>query len=380
MKTPVDPLPHVRVSGTARDCGISLGNSIRGRIEHSLQTYQSTFELCDISWAQATDKARGCREIVAQHCPHLLEELEGLAEGSGFDEESLFTLNCRTEILPSDFLLRVMAKDATFNSADSQTDLSHANECTSFAFATEQSSAWLAQNWDWVGMQRKALAVVESRPTNRPAYITVTEAGMLAKIGINDKGLGVTLNILRSHDDGQQPGMPVHFLLRALLDCDSVQEACDFASSLPFASSSNVMIAQSASSGQRAEIASIELSPDGCKILQPTDGSLCHTNHFLHPELAANDAGLKGNISTVRRLERAQANVAKLKDMNDIMNLLSDTSDGAESICRFPDTSLPEIAQIETVTGVAMNLTDKVLWVTGAQPSISEFIEHRLEQ
>ena len=387
MKIPVDPLPHVRISGTSRECGVSLGNTIRNRIEHSLRTYQRTFELCDMSWAAATDKASGCREIVEQYCPHLLAELEGLADGSGIDEESLFTLNCRTEILPSNFLARAMAKDTTDNHSVNSTNKQQsrnsnnlqANECTSFAFTTEQSSVWLAQNWDWVGMQRNALAVVESRQPDRPAHITVTEAGMLAKIGINDKGLGITLNILRSHDDGHQPGMPVHFLLQALLDCSSVQEACDFASSLPFASSSNVMIAQSAGSDRDAEIASIELSPEGCRILRSTDGTLCHTNHFLHPELTAKDAGLEGNGSTIRRLERAQTGIAELSGMNDIKNLLSDTSDGAESICRFPDSLLPEIAQIETVVGVAMDLADKTLWVTGAQPSISEFIEHRLE-
>ena len=172
--------------------------------------------------------------------------------------------------------------------------------------------------------------------------------------------------------------MPVHFFLRALLDCNSVHEACDFAASLPFASSSNVMIAQSATNERRAEIASIELSPNGCKILRSVNDRLCHTNHFLHPELTANDAGIEGNLSTVRRLKTAEKYLASLQDFEDIKVLLSDTSGGAESICRFADPSLPEIAQIETVVGVAMNLTDNTLWVTGAQPSVSEFIEHRL--
>ena len=122
MKIPVDPLPHVRISGTSRECGVSLGNTIRNRIEHSLRTYQRTFELCDMSWAAATDKASGCREIVEQYCPHLLAELEGLADGSGIDEESLFTLNCRTEILPSNFLARAMAKDTTDNHSVNSTN------------------------------------------------------------------------------------------------------------------------------------------------------------------------------------------------------------------------------------------------------------------
>ena len=381
MESTVDPLPHVSLSGTPREYGVALGKATRSRIEHSLKTYRRTFELCDISWQEATDKATGYRRIVEQHCPHLLEELDGLAEGSGFDAADLFTLNCRTEILPSNFLARAMA--SANNSIGNKN--THANECTSFAFTNkhspvETSPVWLSQNWDWVGMQRQALVVVEAKQTGRPAYITVTEAGMLAKIGLNQQGFGVTLNILRSHEDGQHIGMPVHFFLRALLDCNSVHEACDFAASLPFASSSNVMIAQSATNERRAEIASIELSPNGCKILRSVNDRLCHTNHFLHPELTANDAGIEGNLSTVRRLKTAEKYLASLQDFEDIKVLLSDTSGGAESICRFADPSLPEIAQIETVVGVAMNLTDNTLWVTAAQPSVSEFIEHRLQQ
>jgi len=41
---------------------------------------------------------------------------------------------------------------------------------------------------------------------------------------------------------------------------------------------------------------------------------------------------------------------------------------------------LAEIAQIETVVGVAMNLTEQSLWVSAAQPSVSEFTEHRFSQ
>ncbi len=364
----IAPLPSVTAAGDPSVCGAAVGSQSRSQVEHSLNTYRKTFALCGISWDQAIAKSAGCREIVRQHCPHLLEELQGLAEGSGFEEEALFTLNCRTEILPSDFLVRAMA------SSDHASKDTHANECTSFAFARDESPVWLSQNWDWVGMQRQALVVVHSQPANSPAYITVTEAGMLAKIGLNEHGLGVTLNILRSNLDGQQAGMPVHFLLRALLDCKSVSDACEFASDLPYASSSNIMIADSS-----GDIASLEVSPEGCRVLKATQGQICHTNHFLHPELAANDAGKEGNISTVKRLKKAEDNISGINNFEDIKTVLSNTQDGAESICRFADETLPEIAQIETVVGVAMNLSDKTLWVSGAQPSISDFKAHSFD-
>ena len=45
---------------------------------------------------------------------------------------------------------------------------------------------------------------------------------MLAKAGMNSHGFGVCLNILRSEHDGQQLGIPVHILLRHLLNQPSV--------------------------------------------------------------------------------------------------------------------------------------------------------------
>ena len=363
MNNHIAPIPSISTHGNPQQCGNIVGRATQAQTLHSLKTYRKIFELCDISWNEAIEKSANYRPIVKQYCPHLLEELQGLADDSDTDEESLFALNCRTEILPANFFQRAMATDSPV----------HTNECTSLAFARNHAPVWLAQNWDWVGLQRQSLVVVAAKPDNNVSYITVTEAGMLAKIGLNDRGLGVTLNILRSHNDGQQPGMPVHFLLRSLLELENVQQACEFASRLPYASSSNILLAD-----RTGEIASLEVSPAGCKILPPDNNQLCHTNHFLHQELITSDAGLEGNLSTTKRLARTQSDLSGLTGFDDIKSLLSNTSDGEESICRFADTTQPEIAQTETVVGVAMNLTDNTLWVSGAQPSISEFAAHKI--
>ena len=125
-------------------------------------------------------------------------------------------------------------------------------------------------------------------------------------------------------------------------------------------------------------IASIEASPEGARILQAesvTDNHhwLCHTNHFLHHDLQGKDAGLTGNFSTTARLDTARTKVGSMKKLSDIQALLADTSANDESICRFPDASLPAGAQIETVFATAMDLQQRELWVTAAQPSISNF-------
>lgn len=374
----IQPIEHVKVSGGDHERGRLVGEAVRHKIEHSLNTYQQLFALCDIPWQMAMEKGMRYFDQTLAYCPGFIDELEGTAKGAGIDFESLFALNSRTEILPSDFLARAVSSAssagvlATETSDDhlSSKDVTSANECTSLA--TKSTDAlWLAQNWDWCGTQRQALCLIDANTDSGLRYMTVTEAGMLAKIGLNSAGFAITLNILRSRNDGQKPGIPVHVLLRRLLNCQSVAEAAQLMCSTSFSSSSNVMVADST-----GDIASFELSPAGCKILEADNGHLCHTNHFLHDDLIEDDVGRIGNQSTMNRFSRSKSLLNGSLNFKDIVALLCDKSDGLESICRFPNTSLPQIAQIETVCSVIMNLTNRTLAVSGAQPTVSEYVHY----
>ena len=58
------------------------------------------------------------------------------------------------------------------------------------------------------------------------AFTTFTEAGILGKIGLNNHGVGVCINILGSSSDGGLGGIPIHILLRLLLQsCQSLEDA-----------------------------------------------------------------------------------------------------------------------------------------------------------
>lgn len=377
----IQPIEHVKVSGGDRERGQLLGEAVRHRIEHSLDTYQQLFALCGISWQQATEKGMRYFDQTLAFSPGFVEELEGVAKGSGIDFDSLFTLNSRTEILPPDFLALAVQNASPENvlvgkagsDASAVGNVMSTNECTSLATESTEStdSVWLAQNWDWCGTQRQALCLVDALTDSGLRYFTVTEAGMLAKIGLNSAGFAVTLNILRSRDDGHKPGIPVHVLLRRLLNCESVAEARQLVGSTRFSSSSNVMVAD-----RTGDMASFELSPAGCKILEAANGHLCHTNHFLHDDLIDDDVGRIGNQSTINRFSRSELLISDSMSFKDIEVLLCDQSDGLESICRFPDLSLPAIAQIETVCSVIMNLTNRTLAVSGGQPSVSDYLHY----
>ena len=202
--------PVLDVSGGAFERGRAHGRQARDRVERSLANYARLFAFYGMPWTEARRRAADYRDVIGAFDASLLEEIEGIAQGSGRSVEEILALNARTEILPPAFL----------TGAD-------AGECTAIAVTPAGSATGgtlLAQNWDWVGAQREAMIVLRIPESDAPACLTLTEAGMLAKIGLNAVGLGVCLNILRSIFDGSQAGVPVHVLLRALLRRASVRD------------------------------------------------------------------------------------------------------------------------------------------------------------
>jgi len=348
--------PVVEVSGGAFERGRIHGERARGRVEISLANYARLFSFNGMAWEEAQRRSEGYRDVIGSFDPDLVEEMEGIARGAGRPFSEILALNARTEVLPPSFL----------TGAD-------AGECTAIAVtppASATGETLLAQNWDWVGSQRGALILLRVQEGAAPACLTLTEAGMLAKIGVNSCGVGVCLNILRSVFDGAHAGVPVHVLLRALLKCTGVRDAVEFASKLSFGGSSNILMADSG-----GDAASLEFSPKGLRVVRAEGATLCHTNHFLHPEAVGWQAAHVANLSTIPRLARAREHAASRAkhSLEDVKRLLRDESAGLLSICRKSDLSLPPEAQIESVASVIMELARGVMHVAPDVPSRAEY-------
>ena len=348
--------PVIELHGAPFERGRMHGELARARIERSLANYAHLFAFCGLSWDEAQRRGAGYRAPIGDFDPALLEEIEGIARGSGRKVEEILALNVRTEILPSSYLQGV----------------DH-GECTAIAVqpaASLTGGTLLAQNWDWVGPQREALVLLRIAEREAPACLTLTEAGMLAKIGLNAAGFGVCLNILSSIHDGRTQGVPVHVLLRALLKRSGVRDAIEFTGRLSFAGSSNVLCAD-----RGGETASLELSPKGRRVVRGDGATLCHTNHFVDAEAGAWQSPLADYLSTVPRLECARRHAAARPKhgMDDLKRLLRDESDGLVSICRRPDPSLPEQARIESVASVIMELERGVMHIAPGVPTLTEY-------
>jgi isopenicillin-N N-acyltransferase-like protein len=366
--------PLIELSGSAYERGQRHGVAAKARVQRSIATYSRLFAYCGISWADAQQMGSAYRDLIGDLDADLLTEIEGIARGSDRHINEILALNARTELLPPSYPGQPHPDRSKIMAVNSQDNLPDWGECTSLAVQPLQSATGttlLAQNWDWLGAQRDALVLLRVQGESGVSYITLTEAGMLAKIGLNSHGFGVCLNILRSTDDGAHPGLPVHVLLRKLLECHSVDEAITLAGSQTFGASSNVLCADAA-----GQTAALEFSPRGLEVMQGAQSVLCHTNHFLAPTASKHQASLLPSLSTVPRLERVTAltDMAQGKfSVADLQRMLRDETDGYLSICRRPDPALDVDARIETVASVVMDLGQRVMHVAPDVPSLVEY-------
>ena len=191
----------------------------------------------------------------------------------------------------------------------------------------------LAQNWDW-HPDTSASTVIQIVEHEHGWFVTLTEAGILAKIGLNDAGLGVCLNILHTTADGGCTGTAIHVLLRQILEtCRTVDEAIALLTQATTSASSAVTVATP------GDVATVELSPGGANVIRGSVGA--HTNHFLEPPRKGTDTAPEEWPSTIPRLETVRN--------QPLLDALRSHEGHPKSVCRHVDEQEPWAEQSVTV-------------------------------
>src|SRR5699024_12329757 len=100
-----------------------------------------------------------------------------------------------------------------------------------------------AQNWDWA-VDFSTLWHINDvgAVPGQHRHVGIAEYGMLGKIGLNEAGVGVLLNILKHRADGPG-GVPVHMVLvRVLSEAGSLAEPLEIVHSAPTSSRSLITV------------------------------------------------------------------------------------------------------------------------------------------
>ncbi|MEV3872990.1 C45 family peptidase [Streptomyces sp. NPDC049906] len=343
----------VRVQGGPRERGRQYGALARERVRASLAAYAEVYaKFGGLTWAGATGLARtfvpALERFEAAAVPGgagYLEEMRGIAEGAGVAFEDVLALNLRTEILFS-------GKARTIAAAGRAPGGRPPAECTSFCDLRGPEPI-VGQNWDWIPFSHGTVVVLESDPDRGPRWVSVVEAGLLAKFGMNAAGLTVLTNALVTSRDVGDTGVPYHLMLRALLDAPSLAAGERLISSATRSSSANYLLVE----GDRAVDA--ETRPGGAAEVHRTPvergGFLVHANHFHGGDgdfgAPGEDLGPRVMPDSPFRRGRAEhgAELMPEPSLAGWHEVLSDHENFPDSLCCHPDATQHPLEQGSTV-------------------------------
>ena len=203
----------------------------------------------------------------------------------------------------------------------------------------------------------RSMIMLEVHREDRPSFVSVTEAGLVAKIGCNAAGLGVCTNTLVSRLDDGGLGVPYHVLLRGLLDAETIADAVRTLTATPRAFSGNYLVAHRTGLAFNAE--TVAGGAAGVAISLPIEGMLAHTNHFVRPDLASQDARVAQHPHSLFRLDsllRALRRGAPAISTELIQDALRSHQGHPDGVCSHPDTRFPELEQRATLASIIADL------------------------
>jgi isopenicillin-N N-acyltransferase-like protein len=363
--------PHIRVSGSPHERGRQYGERAGDLIQRSIDAYTAVFEFyAGMAWDEACAQADRFIEPIEAYEARYLEEMRGIAAGAGVGLSDILALNLRTEIM--------FAQQAD----PAGSDAASRDGCSSVAVlprASENGHTLLGQNWDWLIHARKTTVVLEAEQDDGPNYVTVVEAGLLAKTGMNAAGLGLVTNTLVSDRDVGAVAVPYHVCLRSLLDASSIVDGLARLQRAARSSSADYLLAHA-----DGLAVNVEGTPGNCADLLldgPRDGVIIHTNHFVSPRFGGLDTGLRLMPDSFFRLQRLTDAVrgAGAKVTSDLLQqAFADHAGHPYGVCSHPDPSAPPVDQAATIASVVMDLDERRLWLSDGNPCETPYRELEL--
>jgi isopenicillin-N N-acyltransferase-like protein len=363
--TPPVRFEFLRSEGSARDVGRQHGKTFGTQVLGSIGVYRNKFEKMGVPWAKALAMAESSGDVLRTFDPGLWDELTGIAEGAEVDLREIVVINIRTGIT------RMV-----------EASVPEDHECTSAVVlgeATANGHTLLGQNWDQSGVCQPNTVLIEQRIAGEPALLFITEAGILFRHGMNEDGVGICGNALRSDREARADnGNPAPVARRRALRKSNLNDAARALRETPRSHSANHMMADA--SGQAVDIESI---PGDTFELQPEGGILVHSNHFLHERAKASglkDRGVISHPDTLYRDCRVRDHLAARRGritVEDFKDALKDHHGHPLSVCRHPKPGATGDSIGYTLVSSVMDLNDRRMWTAPGPACVGTYTEYR---
>jgi len=368
----VEPFPLIEVAGPPRERGRQYGRQAAGRIRRGAAHYTGQL-------AKLALDARAIGALVADYLPAIerfdpayLDEMRGIAEGAAVAFEEVALLNARTEILKLAQRPELRRRLEASEPPDGCTGV------VALPAATRDGRLIHAQNWDWKRECADTAVVLRIRRDDGPDILTFTEAGGLARSGLNEAGIAITANYLESDRDYRELGVPLALIRRKVLESEHLALALRAVYVTPKSASNNMMVSH------RDGIAiDFECAPDETFQLHPERGLLVHANHWVSPVALAKlrDTGIANTPDSLYRDIRVRDLLApQLGGLtrDAVKAALFDDFATPWSVCRPPRPSLSN----DLSATVAMIVMEPALGVMEVAPLPAlnrQFTTYRLD-
>jgi isopenicillin-N N-acyltransferase like protein len=372
------PFVYVRAQGSHREIGRQIGETARDEVRASVAFFRDNFEALTegrMTFAQAQREAQRYLEYARPVVPHLVDELEGLAEGSGVPFAELLVPNCGEEFTARE---PVAGDHRTLSPGGRRPGARPADDrCTAVAVVIGDRHV-IGHNMDWYTIDAPNNVLFDVTVPDGTRFMTIAGAPYLPMLAMNSHGIGNVSNSVYSTDN--RIGIANIFVRRWSIEAASLEEARRRALVEPRARGTNNFFADTS-----GRLWDVETSATAhAQVDHSSRGYMAHTNHY-----ALNDMGpYEGSHYQESRVRLATAEallaegVARADDPVELLArvLRSHEPSLEECICGHPDESEPPAEQGMTVGSMICDLDERRIYACAGPPCENEYQIFSMEE
>lgn len=252
-------LRYLELSGTPYERGVTHGTLLKKEIHEVIQLLKD-----DIKESTGQDpeayissflERTHFEEAITKYTPELIEELKGISDGSEIDYNTILMHQ-----LPDEYWFDQIALQV--------------HKCSSFGVdKSANNPSMTAQNMDIPTYYHGYQTVINIKEASGKQMMFLTIPGFLGLTGMNNQNVSVNVNTLLLLDNSTK-GLPVTFMVRALVSKNTQEEAINFLKEVEHASGQNYII------GGPEKVYDFECSANEKVAYRPFDDAMFtyHTN------------------------------------------------------------------------------------------------------
>lgn len=352
------------LAGSPYEIGSQHGEALREPIREFLAT---AYEVHVANMPMAAGEQallNFCRRnqgFFANYAPELADELLGIADGAGLTYDQLVYLNSFLEMedlrapgLGGRILDGNLWGCSTFNVLPA---------------AAADGKSYLGQTFDMEQFYAKFNVLLRIRPSNGPACLVYSLAGLLGLNGFNERGVALVINKIVAND--AREGVIYPLVVRKALAQERIGDALGAVIFAPRASGVNYQLSSDGGVAFCAETSATYYE------LLPFEGAIGHTNHYLSPAMRRYETPrwLSHGGSYVRQqvLARRLRTGEGAIDAAWLKTLTTDHTNYPRCICAHGMTGLDECESFQTIAAMIIDPAARHMWFCHENPCRNKY-------